>query len=443
MFSRCLFLLVIVFGFVHAQAQEPDVEAASIEVIAAINAYRVALGLHPLTVNPTLTEMARVQAEYIASLNFEPPNDDFHIDDRGAYPRQRALRFGWPTYGTNTAQIEVSENAGLGSLEYVMDFWLNSTVHRTTMENTIYREIGVALIPHRFGFLYMIVFGARPNVLPVPVNPATCQLYIPNEYHTGGNGDWLRSVQTVQLISGDGAPLTNPAPWQPLLTAPPQSDFTVIFTGERYQVQQPVNLQRNQVILPETLNIGQVACGATATAQPSPPTFASEVNTVVGTNLYPQNQPDVYPEVPAVLGKAFVDGGVNLQCREYPTSTSYSLALIPSNTELLIVGLPAPRDEVDGFPGAMQIAVPDFTSITQLDIGIDNLNMGNIDVKDLWLNVEWWQPNGTRMECWVNAYYVSLFYKGSNVDDIFAYLQLVDRGILRLIPYNYPGGKID
>lgn len=442
----CFFLIAAFMAALlprPAAAQE-DVTAASLEVIAAINQHRVNAGLHPLAVNPVLETMARAQADYVASLNFEPPNYDFHVDARGEYPRQRALRYNWPTYGDNKAQIEVNENAGLGDLNYVMDFWKNSAIHRQTMESPLYREIGVGLIPHKFGFLYIVVFGSQPNVFPVTVNPTNCQLYLPNEYHTGGNGTWIRSIQTVHMVDANGTALTQPTAWQPVMPVPPAAEFKVIFAENNQQVEQPVSLSRHLVILPDTLTATSSPCAATTTSTAnltSSPLYNSEINTVVGQNVYPATQPDTFSGAPTVIGKVRVDNGVNLQCREYPTSAAFSIALIPNTVEVMILGLPAPRDDARGYPTSHVLEFPDYSAILQPDIGIDNLPLGTIDT--LWLDVEWWQPDGKHLACWVNADYIELFYQGTYMDDVSEYLQLVDKGILTLTPYNYPGGLRD
>ncbi|NJL92248.1 MAG: hypothetical protein HC915_00260 [Anaerolineae bacterium] len=89
--------------------------------------------------------------------------------------------------------------------------------------------------------------------------------------------------------------------------------------------------------------------------------------------------------------------GVNLQCREYPSVSARSLALIPNNTQLRVEGLFAPRDETGdagGFAQAIVIeTVPDFTPLLTQDqeglpFGVANLPpelLEGLAVGDLWL----------------------------------------------------------
>ena len=81
--------------------------------------------------------------------------------------------YNWPTY-TRPEQITVTEIAYDGrTVSAAMTFWRGSTIHRNAALNEIYREIGVAAMPHDDGYLYIVVLGARPNVLPALVDRKT------------------------------------------------------------------------------------------------------------------------------------------------------------------------------------------------------------------------------------------------------------------------------
>lgn len=483
---------ILIFSSAYHPAPRPvaaqsDATAAALQVIAAINAHRLEAGAVPLVRNPQLDDMARSQAEFVAAQNFAPPNYDFHKDARHEYPRQRALRFGWPTYGTNTAQIEVGENAGLGNLNYVMDFWTNSEKHRTAMENKEYREIGVGLVPHEYGYMYIIVFGARPNAFPVSFDPTTCLVYLSNEYHTAGNGTWIRWAETVQFKAADDTAFTEPIEWQTpmVLPATVTKEFQIVFSGSGQQVSQGVDLARDIAILPDTLPILQgtqaapscnngannsavvsapqtttsattpapaastttnTSAATTTTSTTSAPGVTSGLNpgpaNTVAANGYPVNQPEVYPPAAAVIAQVYVNPGVRLHCREYPTSGATSLALIPNSTQLLVLGLPGPRDQTGkvGYSAAPSIPVRDFSSVLSATISAAGVETGGMAMRDLWLNVEWWQQDGTRMGCWVNGGYITLYYRNKNINSVVEFLELVDVGTLNLTPYNVPGG---
>jgi uncharacterized protein YkwD len=519
-------VVLVLVGIIRSQPNhQAQAEAGQneLEVIAQINAHRLGLGLQPLVINSTLEFLAKKQAEFGQAQNFEPPNYDWHRDANGEYPRQRGVRAGWSTYGGNPQKIEISENAGLGSLAFSMNYWRTSDIHRRTMENPQYREVGAWSISHPYGFLYMIVFGARPNLLPVPFNPLTCELYLPRDFSSDA-GTWIRQVQTVQFFTQDNIELTPVLEYQPRMSLPRNVPevFTVAMTEDNIEVRQTVKLAEDTVILPETLDriLGrsanthtctdpaavvedviptpivleatptalslEVAVAPTATptsvrhssevtyptatpiaaslasselvfptgtpvgiAFAASPTLASPATTVALANnpsaaittSYPSQQPNTFPAVPAVIGTVAVNAGANLHCREYPFATARSLALIPNDTQLLIIGIPGPRDpngQAGGFRDAPQLALPDYSPILEEAIGPDYFDTSAAPIQTLWLNAQWW-ANGTITSCWVNAGYMTLLYGNKSLSSTLDYLALVDRGVLVLVPYNIPG----
>ncbi|RPI97941.1 MAG: CAP domain-containing protein, partial [Chloroflexi bacterium] len=241
-----------------------------LDVIARINAYRVEQGLQPLAINARLEAMARDQAEYIASLPDIPDGGDIHLGRRREDARQRAAAapYLWETYG-NSKQISVSEIAGVGTVNSVFTFWMGSTLHRNTIINPAYREIGVSAVKHPFGYIIMAVLGGRPDELPVLLDPGTNRLYIPNEYYARGSGNWLHQVKTIRLFGEDGRPLTGERAWTSPLNVPPGAgdQVFVLFDDGNTQLLRVVDLAHDIAILPDTL--AMVAAGATATSQPA------------------------------------------------------------------------------------------------------------------------------------------------------------------------------
>src|SRR5690606_25602753 len=118
-----------------------------------------------------------------------------------------------------------------------------------------------------------------------------------------------------------------------------------------------------------------------------------------------------------VFGVVNLNQGVNLQCREYPSSQARSLGLIPNGTELEIIGLPALRDTtgdigrqdaitIDGFPDLSPLLVEDSTIA---DLGEDIVSV--LDVDQFWLDVDWTLEDGTKFGCWVSAQYVLINHR--------------------------------
>ena len=68
----------------------------------------------------------------------------------------------------------------------------------------------------------------------------------------------------------------------------------------------------------------------TTTPTPLPPTATA--TPIVGTPPPADNQP-------LMIADVNINSGVNLQCREYPSSVSRSINLIPANVRLVILGL--------------------------------------------------------------------------------------------------------
>lgn len=281
-FTRYLLLLLIIglFGssltvFAKPSPQNDSNQQAALSVVARINDERLAAGLSPLKINPTLEAMAKSQVEYLSGLNPMPSGGDLHLGARGENPRERAISapFNWPYYG-NVQQILIGEIAGIGGVPFVMSFWLGSQTHRNTMLNPAYREIGIWAAPHRFGYLFIVVFGGRPNELPILFNPIEQTLYIPSETYRAGSGSIIRQVKTVQFFTLDQQALTESLPYQPVFK-PPQNageQFLALLSDGSTMAISRIDLKADMVILSSTLPLltGEATPIAQATLTPTP-----------------------------------------------------------------------------------------------------------------------------------------------------------------------------
>lgn len=208
---------------------------AELEVIARINEWRIAEGGWPLKPNPTLRDMALAQGNYLLSLSVLP--DDLHTDAQGRNPRERALdpAFKWPHYAIKE-RIAIGENIYIGNnVNLAITYWQNSPIHREAATSTNYREVGAAVLPHPLGNIYVVVFGARPNILPALLDPVSDTLYLSAEsYRYAAPGDWLTSVQGFQFIDSVLSPVDNSA-WQPYnrqLDSPEAQNFVIAYQGD-------------------------------------------------------------------------------------------------------------------------------------------------------------------------------------------------------------------
>jgi uncharacterized protein YkwD len=340
---------------------QSDAENAARDIIAQINAYRLQNNLQPLVVNDRLQAMARDQAQYVTSLPTLPDGSAMHIDASGQSPRQRALRdpYDWETYGSDI-QIVVGEDAGEGSVDFVMRFWKGSAIHNQALLNPTYREIGAWAIPDKYGYVFFVDLGGRPNVLPVLVNPLTNELYISNEYSTRGNGDWLREAKTVRLFNASGEPLTDVIPWQGQMPVPANAGdrLYVLFDDGTTQLIQQVDLQRDWVLLPDTLAL-------------EPSTAAPAVAAAASVTPVPTITPA--PTLPAASATPVPAGSTAV-----PTPTASAASATPT--------LAAPTPTATLMPTPTTSAVPDIRliyddhSLTLLNVSDQRIDISGVAI---------------------------------------------------------------
>jgi uncharacterized protein YkwD len=266
-------------------------------LIARLNEWRISTGTWPLKPNSTLRDMARAQAQYLISLPSLP--DDLHADAKGRGPRQRALdpAFQWPHYATSE-RVAIGENAYVGaSLDRAIGYWQNSQIHREAATNPGYREVGVAIVPHPLGSLYVVVFGARPNVLPALLDPASGTLYISAEsYRFAAPGDWVNSVNGVQFIPSLLSAV-DPNAWQPwaIRANRPADSFVVAYRGDANKlIMTNFNAQEDIAWLPSNLPSADQAAQAGATIPLQVPQLGQAATTLPASrpiDLFMTNTP--------------------------------------------------------------------------------------------------------------------------------------------------------
>lgn len=285
---------------------QPDASVIGDELIAALNAWRLEeANLWPLKPNALLTTLAVQQAQYVLSLPEIP--DDIHTGPDGSTPPDRARAAGWPVYG-RPEQIAIGEIAQVGpDVDDAIAYWQSSDVHHRTVMNPAYREVGVAVLPHKYGHLFLVVFGARPNVLTAFADPVGQRLYLSDERFAGAarSTEWLLRASEVRLFDEDGRPLGDWTPWRPVLPLPDtQGDH--LFVAYRNATQETlaaVHLDSDLALLPEALaaqplpttapppTVAATATapaqgpGAPVTATPRPPTVPAPGATPVPANV--------------------------------------------------------------------------------------------------------------------------------------------------------------
>lgn len=219
--SALVILCLLVFAPGTVGAQQDDAEAK--QIVALINGWRIEQGTWPLRENATLQRIAYDQASYVLSLPSIPLEGNIHLDAQGRGPavRARLPKYDWTPYGADV-YTEVGEIAYVGANQTAARrFWDGSTIHHNTLLNPAYREIGVAVLPHRYGYLYMVEFGSRPNVFPALADVQSNRLYLSNEGYSWARSPFIRSITQVRLFDADGRPLeTDWLPWQMTIALP-------------------------------------------------------------------------------------------------------------------------------------------------------------------------------------------------------------------------------
>lgn len=167
-----LFLLMGVSLVFVATGQEgrsyPRDLDVELDLITALNRYRVRDGRGPLLRNPDLDYLAQIQAEYMQQwLPLTEEELDYHADRFGDGILRRAELIDWPSYGFGDSPFVGEIAAYFPSVQGMMDFWNNSQAHRDDIYAYGYREVGVTVLRNGNWLLAYVVFGARPDVLPV------------------------------------------------------------------------------------------------------------------------------------------------------------------------------------------------------------------------------------------------------------------------------------
>ncbi len=292
MLCLCLFLS----RSLPAAAQSPGERDAAAAVIAALNAWRLEEDRWPLKPNDTLRAMAHAQASYLLTLPTLPEGGDIHLGREGERPQERARRapYNWPSYN-RPEQIALTEIAYDGAdVAAALRFWKDSETHRGAALSQVYREIGAAALAHDGGYLFIVVLGARPNVLPAQVNLGAGLLYLSDERYTyASGGRWIHDAARVRFFDAEGRPLGSGwQPWQMTLPLPQNTGdrLFVMLSDGTVDVLTEVRLERDAAPLPA----GLAALLPTATP---PPTAIATATPRSGAPV-PSSTPIIVPSAP-------------------------------------------------------------------------------------------------------------------------------------------------
>ncbi|MBI5304793.1 MAG: CAP domain-containing protein [Chloroflexi bacterium] len=206
-----LFVMWWSFALPRADAQSANVTA---DLLARINRERVARGLAPLALNASLTAAAQNHANDVVN-----SGKYGHVGSDGSMAADRAARAG---YGAYSWGRRIGENwANYRDTATAFAMWMESAPHRGNILHPLYRELGIGVAPTTIGtFVYVLVFGAQPNVLPVFINdgaPRTTDLNVrltltTDEVAPAGDGANIGKPTEVQISNASNFA---GASWQP------------------------------------------------------------------------------------------------------------------------------------------------------------------------------------------------------------------------------------
>jgi uncharacterized protein YkwD len=219
--SLCAYVLALclVLASFSVSAQEPDLVA---QWMARVNQARFDAGLAPYRLSDNLSAAAQRHADDVAANGFADPGD-VHLGSDGTHEQERVAETGYAAWTWNGGGLVVDENmATYDTIEASMDFFLGSAVHRDNILSSTYREIGIGVSTDDGGGVYhVLVFGVRPNVLPVFINDGAAITDNPNvaiwltneEARPDGEGT-DKMGQAIEVRISDDRDWDD-QPWQP------------------------------------------------------------------------------------------------------------------------------------------------------------------------------------------------------------------------------------
>src|SRR5262249_26694532 len=127
--------------------------------------------------------------------------------------------------------------------------------HERAALSNVYREVGVAAIPHKSGYLFLMDFGARPGVLTALMDSSGGKLYLSSE-NSKYSGTTPGNMQ-VRIFDANGQALTGSQPWTPTISFDQRlsGSIFVLYTNNTYQALTSVNVAQDIALLPGNLPV--------------------------------------------------------------------------------------------------------------------------------------------------------------------------------------------
>ncbi len=155
----------------HGPAARAQEEPAAVW-LALVNETRLDEGLDPYGQSRLLAKAAQRHADDLAENGLADP-DDLHQGADGSDEQERIKESGYAAWIEDDGRMVVAENVwlGRGTPEDALVSFLEEQDDRDDLLSDAYREIGIGVATDAEGRnVYVLDFGARPNVLPIFIN---------------------------------------------------------------------------------------------------------------------------------------------------------------------------------------------------------------------------------------------------------------------------------
>jgi uncharacterized protein YkwD len=214
-------LCLVLLSF-PASAQEPDLVAAWLVQMNQVR-LRLGEGLAPYKSSDLLQAAAQRHADDVAAHGFAD-SSDVHLGSDGTHEQERVAEAGYAAWTWNSGGTIVDENmwSGHGTIDDAMAFFLESPVHRNNILSSRYREVGIGVTTDGGGaYYYVLVFGVRPNVLPIFINDGAATtddplvaIHLTNEEARPDGEGTDKMGQAIEVRISDERDWDD-QPWQP------------------------------------------------------------------------------------------------------------------------------------------------------------------------------------------------------------------------------------
>lgn len=280
-----------------AGAQETDPAAAW---VVTVNQARLAESLAPYGSSSLLAAAAQRHADDVVARGFVDASDP-HLGSDGTGARERVAQAGYSAWTWNSGIPIVGENVSTyDTIEASMRFFLESPPHRANILSPAYREIGIGVATDEAGRnCYVLVFGVRPNVLPVFINDGAAStddpqvaIHLTNE-EARPDGEGTNFMGRAIEVRVSGEPDFGDAPWQlwdryvPWVLPDTPGEVTVYVQFR--------DAAGRMAAAADSITLGQVAAATATPVPPSPTLEPSPAPTATPVPPTPTPEPTMTP----------------------------------------------------------------------------------------------------------------------------------------------------